>query len=89
MLNTKDAGGFLAPLAPYAETLHALTIPGEENALPAARIAETARALGIAAEETASVEAALRALVGRENEPARVLICGSLHLAGIVLAENS
>ena len=38
---------------------YALTIPGEENALPAARIAETARALGIAAEETGSVETAL------------------------------
>ena len=63
MLNTKDAGGFLAPLAPHARALYALTIPGEENALPAARIAETARALGIAAEETGSVEAALRAII--------------------------
>jgi dihydrofolate synthase/folylpolyglutamate synthase len=92
MLNTKDAGGFLAPLAPQARALYALTIPGEENALPAARIAETARALGIEAEETGSVEAALRTIVGRaepaHGKPARVLICGSLHLAGVVLAEN-
>ena len=80
--------GFLAPLAPLAQALYALTIPGEENALPAARIAATARALGIAAEETGSVEAALRAIVARDEAPARVLICGSLHLAGIVLAEN-
>jgi dihydrofolate synthase/folylpolyglutamate synthase len=87
MLNTKDAGGFLAPLAPHAQTLYALTIPGEENALPAARIAATARALGIAAEETGSVAAALRAIV-ENGKPARVLICGSLHLAGVVLAEN-
>ena len=93
MLNTKDAGGFLAPLAPHAQALYALTIPGEENALPASRIAETARGIGIPAEESKSVEAALRAIVGRNdtvggNGPARVLICGSLHLAGIVLAEN-
>jgi dihydrofolate synthase/folylpolyglutamate synthase len=90
MLNTKDASGFLAPLAPRARALYALTIPGEENALPVARIAETARALGIAAEETGSVETALRAITGRDGRagPARVLICGSLHLAGIVLAEN-
>jgi dihydrofolate synthase/folylpolyglutamate synthase len=88
MLNTKDASGFLAPLAACAKRLHAVTIPGEENALPAARIAETARALGIASEETASVGAALRAIASRDG-PARVLICGSLHLAGIVLAENS
>jgi dihydrofolate synthase / folylpolyglutamate synthase len=88
MLNTNDAGGFLAPLAPYAQALYALTIPGEENALPASRIAETARALGIGAEETGSVGTALRAILAREG-PARVLICGSLHLAGVVLAENS
>jgi dihydrofolate synthase / folylpolyglutamate synthase len=93
MLNTKDAGGFLAPLAPHAQALYALTIPGEENALPAARIAETARALEIAAEEAESAEAALRSIVGRarnidNHRPTRVLISGSLHLAGIVLAEN-
>jgi dihydrofolate synthase/folylpolyglutamate synthase len=88
MLNTKDAGGFLAPLAPRAQALYALTIPGEENALPAPRIAETARALGIRAEEIGSVETALRAIIGRSDAPARVLICGSLHLAGVVLAEN-
>jgi dihydrofolate synthase / folylpolyglutamate synthase len=87
MLNTKDAGGFLVPLAPHAQALYALTIPGEENALAASRIAETARALGITADETGSAEAALRAVTRREG-PARVLICGSLHLAGIVLAEN-
>jgi len=87
MLNTKDAGGFLAPLAPHAQALYALTIPGEENALPASRIAETARGLGIAAEETGSVETALRSILTRER-PARVLICGSLHLAGVVLADN-
>jgi dihydrofolate synthase/folylpolyglutamate synthase len=88
MLNTKDASGFLAPLAPLARGLYALTIPGEENALPSSRIAQAARTLGIGAEETVSAAAALRAIFDRNNEPARVLICGSLHLAGIVLAEN-
>jgi dihydrofolate synthase/folylpolyglutamate synthase len=92
MLNTKDASGFLTPLAPQTQALYALTIPGEENALPAGRIVETARALGIKAEETGSVEAALRIIIDRagatRGEPARVLICGSLHLAGVVLVEN-
>jgi dihydrofolate synthase/folylpolyglutamate synthase len=89
MLNTKDAGGFLAPLAPRAEALYALTIPGEENPLPASRIAETARVLGIAAEETGSIGAALHTAIARNGAPARVLICGSLHLAGVVLADNA
>jgi dihydrofolate synthase/folylpolyglutamate synthase len=89
MLNTKDVGGFLAPLARHAGSLHAVTIPGEENPHPAARIVAAARSVGIAAQEANSVEAALRAIIGRPRQgPGRVLICGSLHLAGVVLAEN-
>jgi dihydrofolate synthase / folylpolyglutamate synthase len=87
MLNTKDAAGFLAPLARHARTLHAVTIPGEENPHPAGQIVAAARSIEIAAHEAVSVEAALRDIVGRAG-PGRVLICGSLHLAGVVLAEN-
>jgi dihydrofolate synthase / folylpolyglutamate synthase len=87
MLNTKDAAGFLAPLAPHARSLAAVTISGEENALPAAAIAAAASAVGIAAVACSSVEAALRAIIAGA-EPGRVLICGSLHLAGTILAEN-
>ena len=92
MLNTKDAGGFLAPLARYAHSLHAVTIPGEENPHPAALIVAAARSVGIAARESGSVEAALRDIIGgapgHGRSSGRVLICGSLHLAGVVLAEN-
>jgi dihydrofolate synthase/folylpolyglutamate synthase len=88
MLNTKDASGFLRPLAPHARTLCAVTIPGEENPHPAAEIVKSARSVGIAARECESVNAALRDIV-QQPGPARVLICGSLHFAGIVLADNS
>jgi dihydrofolate synthase / folylpolyglutamate synthase len=87
MLNTKDAGAFFVPLAPYARSVQAVTIPGEENPHPAAQIAAAARAAGLEAHEAASVEAAVGAIIKRPG-PARVLICGSLHLAGVVLAEN-
>jgi len=87
MLNTKDAAGFLAPLASQVRSLYALTIPGEENAHPASRIAAAARSLGIEAHETESVTSGFRSIIGREG-PGQVLICGSLHLAGVVLAEN-
>jgi dihydrofolate synthase/folylpolyglutamate synthase len=87
MLNTKDAAGFLAPLAPYARRLRAVTIPGEDNALPAASIVAAAHLVGIAAQEAESVAAALKDIIGG-REPGRVLICGSLHFAGVVLAEN-
>jgi dihydrofolate synthase/folylpolyglutamate synthase len=87
MLNTKDAAGFLAPFAPHARVLRAVTIPGEENPLPAEAIVAAAGSVGIAAREAVSVEAALRDILA-QREPGRVLICGSLHLAGVVLAEN-
>ena len=87
MLKTKDAAGFLAPLAPRTQALYAVTIPGEENPHPAAEIARSARPVGIAAQEAPSIEAALRDIV-RDARPARVLICGSLHFAGVVLADN-
>jgi dihydrofolate synthase / folylpolyglutamate synthase len=87
MLNTKDAGGFLAPLAPLAQSLYAVTIPGEENALSAARIAAAARAAGMRAAEASTVECALRE-IARSGDRGRVLICGSLHFAGAVLRDN-
>ena len=69
-------------------TLYAVTIPGEENPHPASRIVASARSVGIAARESASIDAAIRDLV-QQPGPARILICGSLHFAGIVLADNA
>lgn len=88
MLNTKDSAGFLAPLAPFAHGLQAVTIPDEENPLPAATIVTAAQSVGLAAYGAASVKAALETIKA-EGEPGRVLICGSLHFAGVVLQENS
>jgi dihydrofolate synthase / folylpolyglutamate synthase len=87
MLNTKNAAGFLAPLAAHARVLYAVTIPGEENPLPAAAIAAAAHSVGLPARESSSVATALLAITG-EHGRARILICGSLHLAGVVLAAN-
>jgi dihydrofolate synthase/folylpolyglutamate synthase len=88
MLRTKDAEGFLRPLAGRAAGLQAVSIPGETNTLSAADTAAAARAAGLSAvEEAPSVEAALDAILTREPA-ARVLICGSLYLAGRILREN-
>ena len=88
MLNTKDASGFLRPLAPQVRTLYAVTIPGEENPHPASQIVASARSVGMTAHESEAVDEALRDSVHQPG-PARILICGSLHFAGIVLADNS
>ena len=87
MLNTKDASGFLAPLAARAAALRAVTIPHEQNPLPTEAIVGAAGKAGLTARSAASVFAAVRELV-EHSEVGRILICGSLHLAGAVLADN-
>ena len=87
MLNTKDVRGYMAPLVGHATRLHAVTIPGEANTLPAEVTRDAALAAGMDAVVGASVAGALADVVaGAPN--ARVLICGSLYLAGSVLREN-
>ncbi len=87
MLNTKDIAGYLQPLAGIAASLHAVTIPDTAATLTAAETAEQARAVGLTATEAASVQDALAAIVA-QDATARVLICGSLYLAGEVLRDN-
>ncbi len=88
MLNTKAAEGFLRPLAPHAADLRGVAIPGEPATLSAEEATVHARACGIAAEPADSVAEALAAIRAAGGPPARILICGSLYLAGHVLREN-
>ncbi len=88
MLNTKDIAGYLRPLAAQAQSLTAVSIPNEVNTLPGAATAEAARKAGFAqVSEAGSVAEALGAIAQKDPQ-ARVLICGSLYLAGQVLREN-
>ena len=88
MLNTKDISGYLEPLAGIAESLTAVSIPGEANTLPAETTAEAAKAVGMTASTADSVEAAIQGIVTKAPN-ARVLICGSLYLAGHVMRLNA
>ncbi len=87
MLNTKDVTGFMRPLAAHATRLHAVSVPGETATLSATETAGSARAAGIDATEAPNVATALAAITAT-NPQARVLICGSLYLAGAILREN-
>jgi len=90
-LSTKDTEGFLAPLAPHVAGLVAVTVPGSHDARPAAAIAAIAGRLGIAAQTAPTVADALARIAAPSSpagEPGRVVICGSLYLAGHVLNEN-
>jgi dihydrofolate synthase/folylpolyglutamate synthase len=88
MINTKEPLAFLRPLAPLVRSLQAVAIPGDHASLAAADSAAAARQAGIATAEAGDVAAALDAIIAAETRPARVLICGSLYLAGTVLEQN-
>jgi dihydrofolate synthase/folylpolyglutamate synthase len=89
MMASKDAGGFLANFAGLTRHIIAVQIPDRERAMPPGRLADAARALGMRVETSNSVEAALRALAQLAYEvPPRILITGSLYLAGHVLSAN-
>ncbi|MEO1734000.1 MAG: bifunctional folylpolyglutamate synthase/dihydrofolate synthase, partial [Pseudomonadota bacterium] len=87
MLKTKDVAGYLRPLASGATGLVSVSIPGETATLSAEETAAAARDVGVEAHPAASVEAAIARVHG-EDPAARILICGSLYLAGQVLREN-
>ena len=89
MMNNKQADRFLEPLTPLAAGLRAVAIPGEKNAFSAAELADIATAVGLDAAPADALEAAVESIVAREGGPARILICGSLYLAGAVLSANA
>jgi dihydrofolate synthase/folylpolyglutamate synthase len=89
MMGNKDADGFLANFAGQTRHIIAVTIPDQDNAMAPDVLADAARHLGMRVETAASVEAALRAIAKLAYEvPPRILITGSLYLAGHVLSEN-
>lgn len=88
MLNTKDIAGFLRPLAAVADTLTAVSIPDEVNTIPADKTASFARDVGMQADVADNVQAAIANITARDPQ-ARILICGSLYLAGHVIRANA
>ncbi len=87
MIRGKDAAAFLRPAQPYTASLTAIAIPAEPNTQPPEQLAEAARQLGFQAASAESLEKALQAAISRATKPARIVICGSLYLAGKVLAQ--
>ena len=82
----KDAKGFLAHFDHEPVAVLTVKIAGERASWTARALADLATSLGLKARPMRSIEAALRAAA--EIPDARVVICGSLHLAGEVLAKN-
>jgi dihydrofolate synthase/folylpolyglutamate synthase len=89
MLGTKDSSAFLRAFEGVAGECIAVPIPSQKAARPPDEVAELARQAGLPASIAADVEDALKAIAGRDwTVKPRVLIAGSLYLAGEVLAAN-
>ena len=84
MKKAKDSREFLRPLLPHASTVWAVAEPGQHLALP---VEDIIAASGGVARPGPTTEAVLRRLA-TEPAPARVLICGSLYLAGEILKDD-
>jgi dihydrofolate synthase/folylpolyglutamate synthase len=86
MLKTKDPDAFFAALAPLAPRV--FTVPFEgEAVIPPVALAAAARAQGLAAGACPDLDQALDRALASAARP-RVVICGSLYLAGEVLARS-
>ncbi|MEO1252307.1 MAG: folylpolyglutamate synthase/dihydrofolate synthase family protein [Pseudomonadota bacterium] len=84
----KDMKGYFTPFAGLARGCYAVAAH-QDGAAPASDVAEAAAAAGISAKPFETIDAALEAALSeKKNEPPRVLIGGSLYLAGEILKEN-
>jgi dihydrofolate synthase/folylpolyglutamate synthase len=89
MMANKDAESFLANFAGLTRHIIAVQIPDREGAMTPDTLADAARHLSMRVETSSGIEAALRSLTRLAYEvPPRILITGSLYLAGHVLAVN-
>ena len=89
MMANKDPGAFLANFAGLTRHIIAVQIPDRDNAMSPDRLADAARQLGMRVETAVGIEAALSSLARLVYEVApRILITGSLYLAGHVLSVN-
>jgi dihydrofolate synthase/folylpolyglutamate synthase len=89
MMQQKEPQHFLRPLAPLARGLRAIPIPENDTCLDAATLAAAAREVDMNAAASETIESALADIVANADMPGRILICGSLYLAGAALAQNA
>ena len=91
MINTKDQTGYFRAFHGMARHVYTVPVAMSESSVPNAELAVRAQAAGLSAEPVNSVANALMLLRdtwNRSEAPPRILICGSLYLAGQVLDEN-
>jgi len=88
MLNTKDVAGYMQPLLSQSKRLYGVSIPGEAATMTAKETVDVAIDVGFEASVSENVESAIKEII-KQDQNARILICGSLYLTGNILQKNS
>jgi dihydrofolate synthase/folylpolyglutamate synthase len=91
MINTKDQAGYFRAFHGLARHVYTVPVSTSDAGVPNDELAVRATEAGLSAEPVNSVGEALMLLrdtLGEDEAPPRILIGGSLYLAGAVLAEN-
>ena len=90
MLNTKDPCAFLRPLTPFLASAHSLAVPDQPLSLSAPDLAgKAAEGLGFTMLPAHGAAEAVAKILKNGGKPGRILIAGSLYLAGTILSENN
>jgi dihydrofolate synthase/folylpolyglutamate synthase len=89
MLKNKDAGEFLAPLAPFVRSFTAVAIEGEPLGRQPEQLAQIASEKISKISLSNNIKNAIQNIVLKEKKEYSILICGSLYLAGNILWQNS
>jgi dihydrofolate synthase/folylpolyglutamate synthase len=89
MLNNRDPALFLEPLMLHARVMRAVPITTAHAGREATTIAEAATGLGMSAATAHDAYTALVDIIAEASAPSRVLVCGSLYLAGALIAEGN
>ncbi|WP_116085498.1 folylpolyglutamate synthase/dihydrofolate synthase family protein [Tropicimonas sp. IMCC34011] len=87
-LADRDPAAFLAPLAPHVASVTAIPIPNEDKAHAPETLAAAARTFGLSASTADTAEDAV-ARIATRDPAARIVICGSLYLAGAILSRTA
>ena len=86
MINTKDPEAYIRQFS-NCFSITTITIPSEDNAIPADELKNKLKDQCTEIAVSSSISEAVKS-INEANENTRILICGSLYLAGKVLEVN-
>ena len=88
MLSSKDCKAYLSPLVNLIKTLHTVTIQTESTSMKSKELAKIGYEIGIDSVASISILSAIKQIKNSFSNHSRIIICGSLYLAGEVLRKN-